>query len=52
MTNNKEIEIDIDKISESIIETPKTLLGLIDVLRIYDKYKENESIRIESSLHR
>ncbi|KAK5576150.1 hypothetical protein RB653_007291 [Dictyostelium firmibasis] len=49
-TNNR-IEIEINKIIESIIATPETLLGLIKVLRIYDSHKANESIRIESTIY-
>ncbi|KAK5576403.1 hypothetical protein RB653_007546 [Dictyostelium firmibasis] len=49
-TNNR-IEIEINKIIESIKATPKTLLGLIKVLRIYDSHKENESIRVESTIY-
>ncbi|EAL73439.1 hypothetical protein DDB_G0267972 [Dictyostelium discoideum AX4] len=37
----------IDKINTlAFKESPKTLLELITILRIYDKYRDDESIRI------
>ncbi|KAN0007276.1 hypothetical protein ACTFIU_000475 [Dictyostelium citrinum] len=42
------IVIDTDKIIKFIKETPKTFFGLIDIIKIFNDYKENESIKIKS----
>ncbi|KAN0055809.1 hypothetical protein ACTA71_011696 [Dictyostelium dimigraforme] len=47
-TTKNEIQMDVITMKKIIEETPITLLGLINVLRIYDSYKEYELIRLHA----